>query len=73
MFTLFAPDESVRTPSRWIVAYTSAPPRDDKLGLQPRHFTARHIATYNEDSFTAMSNSDWFVVTHERFALPIAD
>lgn len=39
-FTLFAPDGSVRTPSRWIVAYTSAPPRDDKFGLQPRNYSA---------------------------------
>ena len=53
-FTLFVPDESVRTPSRWIVAYTSAQPRDEELGLQPR-ITARHIVTYDEDSFTAIS------------------
>ena len=33
-----------------------SPAPNDKLGLQPRLFTARHIATYNEDSFTAMSN-----------------
>lgn len=48
-FTLFVPDESVRTPSRWIVAYTSAPNSEMNNRLTTSSYDdTHHIANYSD-------------------------